>query len=63
MRIIRIIGGILVFAGIVWALQGTGVIGGFPMSGHGQWLVIGVGCALVGFLMLQWTSILRYGSR
>ena len=37
-----VIGGVFVcIAGLVWALQGAGVIGGSGMSGHQQWLVIG----------------------
>lgn len=48
-----IIGGIIALIGIVWTLQGLGVLGGSVMSGRSIFIVIGllvvvVGLALVG---------------
>lgn len=46
---IRLIGGVvLLLIGLVWALQGIGVLGGSAMSGQSQWLVIGAILAAVG---------------
>ena len=45
----RLIGGIvLLLLGLVWALQGAGILGGSVMSGQSQWLFIGVGLVIVG---------------
>jgi hypothetical protein len=43
---------VLSLAGVVWALQGAGLIGGSAMSGQGQWLVIGVVVGAVGLGLL-----------
>jgi hypothetical protein len=36
----------------LWALQGAGAVGGGAMSGHSQWLVIGLVVALAGVALL-----------
>jgi hypothetical protein len=42
-------GGILLFAvGVVWLLQGVGVVPGSYMSGQHRWAVIGAIVALLG---------------
>jgi uncharacterized membrane protein len=54
----NVVGGILLVVGIFWALQGVNIIGGSAlMSGHTQWLVIGVAVALVGFVVVLLTNM------
>jgi hypothetical protein len=44
-----VIGGVFAcLAGLLWALQGAGVIGRSAMSGHTEWLVIGCVVFAVG---------------
>jgi hypothetical protein len=51
-RVRPIIGAILLVVGVLWALQGAGAVGGGAMSGHSQWLVIGLVLAIVGVALL-----------
>ena len=45
----RLIGGaVLLLLGLLWALQGAGIVGGSVMSGQSQWLLIGAVMAVVG---------------
>ena len=54
MRLIKMIGGIaLVLIGLLWALQGVGVLGGSSMSGHSQWLLIGAAAAVIGIWLIR----------
>lgn len=46
------LGGILVVIGLVWFLQGIGVLGGSVMSGVALWAVIGPIVALGGVLLI-----------
>jgi hypothetical protein len=46
MRIISAI--ILMALGVIWSLQGAGLIGGSFMSGEPVWLVIGIAVAATG---------------
>ena len=46
------VGMVLSAIGAVWALQGSGVIGGSAMSGERQWLAIGSLVAAVGLGLL-----------
>jgi hypothetical protein len=55
---LTIVGVILVIAGIIWALQGFGEIGGGFMSGNSVWAVIGPVVAVVG-LALAALGLLR----
>jgi hypothetical protein len=44
-----VVGGLLACAaGLLWALQGAGVVGRSVMTGHTQWLVIGCVVFAVG---------------
>jgi hypothetical protein len=43
-----IVGGVLILFGVVWALQGFGMLPGFVMSGHRRWVLIGGVVALIG---------------
>jgi len=52
----RLIGGVvLALVGLVWIGQGTDVITGSGMSGHGQYALLGIVVALVG-LWLLWAA-------
>jgi len=51
-RVLPVIGAILLVVGVLWSLQGAGAVGGGAMSGHSQWLVIGIVVALVGVALL-----------
>jgi len=42
------VGAVLTIAGVIWALQGFGVIGGSFMSGNSVWAVIGPVVAAAG---------------
>ena len=53
MKTVRpIVGVILIVVGVLWSLQGAGAVGGGAMSGHSQWLVIGIVIALAGAALL-----------
>ena len=60
MRLIAVVFGVLItLAGIVWALQGLGVIPGSFMSNNPPWIWIGGATALVGVALVA--IGLRYG--
>jgi hypothetical protein len=42
---------IVAFFGLIWALQGFGVLGGSPMSNTTTWSVIGPITALIGIVI------------
>lgn len=44
-------GVVLTIAGLIWALQGFGVIGGSFMSGDSVWAIIGPIVAAVGVVL------------
>jgi hypothetical protein len=46
--IVVILGVVLALFGLLWALQGFGVVGGSPMSNTTTWSIIGPITALVG---------------
>lgn len=53
MRIIVVVVGVLItLAGLVWALQGAGVILGSFMSNDPTWIWIGIGTAVVGLALV-----------
>jgi len=56
-----VVGGLLVLAGIVFGLQGLGVLGGSAMSGKTLWAVLGPVIALVGVVLVA--GGLRVGDR
>jgi hypothetical protein len=47
-----VLGGILVVIGLIWFLQGIGVLGGSAMSGVVLWAIVGPIVALVGAFLL-----------
>jgi hypothetical protein len=50
-----IVGIILILLGGVWILQGANVLAGSVMSGHSQWLYVGIAVVIVGAGVLWWT--------
>jgi hypothetical protein len=51
-RALRVgIGGLVTLAGVIFTLQGVGVIGGSAMSGVTVWAVVGPVIALAGLAM------------
>ncbi len=52
MRIaIAILGVIVALFGVLWALQGFGVVGGSPMSNTTTWSIIGPIVAVIGIAL------------
>lgn len=49
--VLTAVGVIVTIAGVIWALQGFGVIGGSFMSGNSVWAVIGPIVAVIGLLV------------
>ena len=47
-----VLGGILVVIGLIWFLQGIGVLGGSAMSGVVLWAVIGPIVAIAGIALI-----------
>ncbi len=50
-----IVGVVLILLGGLWTLQGSNVLAGSVMSGHSQWLYIGIAVIVVGVVLLWWT--------
>jgi hypothetical protein len=59
MRVRVVIGVVLCLAGLVWIAQGTNIMHGSAMSGHGQWTVIGAVLFLIGVTQLAWAWRIR----
>jgi uncharacterized membrane protein SirB2 len=60
MRIIGpVIGIVLILLGGLWIGQGSNLIGGSVMSGHSQWLYVGIVMVIVGVVALGWTYLRR----
>jgi hypothetical protein len=45
------VGVVATIAGVIWALQGFGVIGGSFMSGNSVWAIIGPVVAVAGLVL------------
>ncbi len=48
----RIIGGLLVVGGLVWLLQGIGLLLGSPMTGQSFWAIAGAVAMAAGAALL-----------
>jgi hypothetical protein len=48
---IGIVGVVVALFGVVWALQGFGVLGGSPMSNTTTWSIIGPIVAVIGIAL------------
>ena len=46
-----IVGVVLLLLGLLWALQGAGLVGGSFMTGQRMWLIIGIVVAIVGLVL------------
>ena len=56
MKTLKLIAGaVLVVLGLVWFLQGIGVLGGSAMSGQTTWAVVGQVVAVVGLVLIATT--------
>ena len=50
---LRFASGVIVFGiGVLWALQGIGVVGGSVMTRQTQWLLIGLLVAVIGLWLI-----------
>lgn len=49
------LGIVLAVIGLIWILQGMGVLPGSFMTGQRQWAYRGAGLAIVGLLILRFT--------
>lgn len=49
---IGIVGVVVTLFGLLWALQGFGVVGGSPMSNTTTWSIIGPIVALIGIVLV-----------
>jgi len=49
--ILTAVGVVLTIAGVIWALQGFGVVGGSFMSGNSVWAIIGPVVAALGLVI------------
>ena len=45
--------------GVIWIAQGTNVLHGSGMSGHGMWAVLGAVAVVVGIALLIWAWRIR----
>ena len=50
--VLTAVGVVLTIAGVIWALQGFGVIGGSFMSGDSVWAIIGPVVAVIGVVLI-----------
>ena len=50
--VVTAFGVLLTVAGVIWALQGFGVIGGSFMSGNSVWAIIGPVVAVTGVVLV-----------
>jgi hypothetical protein len=51
-RLLAGIGALLAIVGIIWTLQGLGVVGGSVMTGKTLWAVLGPLVAVAGLAMI-----------
>ena len=47
-----VVGAILVLIGIIWTLQGIGVLGGSAMSGQAMWAIVGPIVGVIGVVLI-----------
>jgi hypothetical protein len=55
------IGGLMLFAGLIWTLQGLGYLTGSPMTGVAAWALIGP--LVAGFGVALMIVVLQRGGR
>jgi heme A synthase len=49
--------------GLLWTLQGAGIIGDSPISGQTTWSYIGIAAVLVALALLAWVNLGRANRR
>lgn len=54
-----IVGGACCLVGAIWIGQGTSLVGGSFMSGHGQWTIVGAVLVALGVGLLVWAWLRR----
>lgn len=52
--VLRLVGGLFVLTGLVWILQGAGVLPGSPMTGQLVWLFAGIIGLAAGVGLIAW---------
>lgn len=52
-------GFLICLVGVVWIAQGTNVLHGSGMSGHGVWAVLGAVAVVVGIALVVWAWRIR----
>lgn len=50
----RVLGIALLLVGLLWVLQGAGIVGGSFMTGQSRWLYIGIATAVLGAAVFGW---------
>ncbi|SFE58334.1 hypothetical protein SAMN04487819_11752 [Actinopolyspora alba] len=59
-----LVGALLLVLGVIWTLQGVGVLGGSPMTGVTLWAVLGPITALIGLASIVLGGVrMRRGRR
>jgi hypothetical protein len=53
------IGVLLVLLGGLWVAQGTDILKGSPMTGHGSWAAAGLVLGLAGAVLIVWDVLLH----
>lgn len=62
-RVLLLIGGlVLILVGVLWTLQGLGMVGGSAMSGVTMWAIVGPVVAVVGVYLI-WRASRRTPTR
>ena len=46
-------GGLIALAGLVWAFQGAGLLGGSVMTGRREWILIGIIAVAAGLWLIR----------
>jgi len=54
------IGALLVLIGALWIAQGTDVLKGSAMTGHGSWAAAGLVAGLLGAVLIVWDVRLHH---
>ncbi len=52
----KITGIVLLLVGVLWILQGVGIVGGSFMTGRSEWFYIGGLTAAVGIALFAWAA-------
>ena len=58
-----VVGALFICVGVVWILQGTNILTRSVMSGHSQWMVIGIIVAILGLGLVVRGSLPRRGKK